>query len=141
MNAHLVLGSRVFVYINAQKWAKCTSLEFDSVTPHTAAIGLDYPDPYELMPTTNQIRGQLGCLRSVGDGGLESIGLTAPFLYLPRQKYFNLTIIDRQFDTIIFQANSCSVLDQKWQVAAKGIMAGSVIFEGLNWVNESFGFY
>jgi hypothetical protein len=141
MNSLLVVGARVFVYINGQKWAKCTSLEFDSVTPHKAAIGLDFPDPFELMPTTNQIRGQLTCLRSVGDGGLESIGLTAPFTYLPRQKYFSLTVIDRQFDMIIFQADSCLVLDQKWQIAAKGIMAGAIIFEGLNWVNESFGYY
>lgn len=141
MNSRLVVGSRVFLYINGQKWAKCTGFEFESITPYKAAMGLDIPDPFELMSTTNQIRGQFTCLRAVGDGGLEAIGLTAPFTFSPLQKYFSVTVVDRQYDMILFQAKECSVLSQKWQIAAKGMMGGQVLFEGLNWVNETFGYY
>jgi hypothetical protein len=141
MNSRLVIGSKTFLYINGQKWAKCTGFEFESVTPHKANMGLDYADPYELMVTTNQVRGQFSCVRSSGDGGIEATGLTAPFQYLPKQKYFSITLVDRLYDLVLFQAPECVVLSQKWQIPNKGIMMGQVLFEGLNWVNESFGYF
>lgn len=141
MNSRLVIGSKTFLYINGQKWAKCTGFGFQSVTPHKANMGIDNADPYELMVTTNQVKGQFSCLRSSGDGGIEATGFTAPFQYLPIQKYFSITLVDRLYDLVLFQANECVVLSQDWQIPTKGIMMGQVLFEGLNWVNESFGYF
>jgi hypothetical protein len=75
--------------------------------------------------------------RTVGDGGAEGGGMTAPAEELPREKYFSVLLVDRgASDAVIFQADDCSLTSQAWSVPSRGIVTGSLEFEALTWSNE-----
>lgn len=138
MSRALVLSAAaVNCYVNGQKFGRVTSFGWESVTPHKARYGIDSADPFELVPMYTKVQGNLGLLRTVGDGGTEGAGMTVSFEDLPRGKYFSLMLVDRGSDQVLFQAELCVARVQKWEVRSKSIVTGSVEFEGISWTNES----
>lgn len=135
--SRLLTAARVIAYVNGRPYAAVISVKFDSATPKKAAYGIDSGEPFELMPTTTKIGGTMMLLRTVGDGGPEGNGLVAEFSLVPREKYFTLALVDRLTDTLIFRADQCSVLNQSWDIPAKGLAMGSLSFEALTWNNEA----
>lgn len=134
--ARTIVSSGVILYLNNKPFGKVTSFRFASSTPRDAIYGIDALDPIELAPSRTKVNGVIGLVRTLGDGGAEGAGFTAPYEYLSREKYFSLSLVDRQTDNIIFRADYCSVTNQSWDVAAKEFVKGSLEFEALDWSNE-----
>jgi hypothetical protein len=131
-----MVGAGVVLYVNNRPFGKVTGFRFQSATPRDATYGIDALDPIELAPTRTKINGTLSLLRTLGDGGAEGAGFTAPYEYLSRERYFSLALIDRQSDSVIFRADYCSVTNQSWDVQPKEQIKGVLEFEALDWSNE-----
>ena len=55
---------------------------------------------------------------------------------LPTGKYFNITLLDRSNDLIVFQARYCVQQSESWTIPSKGIITGQLQFEAIDWNNE-----
>lgn len=137
MSALTVVGPNVIVYINGRVYGQVEAFEWDSATPKKPIYGIDSCDPFELAPTTTACRATLSAIRTHGDGGFQGAGIVAQFADISREKYFTFVIIDRVTKTTLFEAALCSSTSEKWRVAAKAIMKGTLSFEGITWVNEA----
>ncbi len=135
--ARVIPSAAVIVYVNGKPFGRISDFSFRSMTPRRAIFGIDSMHPYELAPTQGKITATMRIFRTVGDGGAEGAGMTASFEDVPREKYFSVMLVDRGAqDTVIFQADFCSVVTQTWSLPARGIITGSVEFEALTWSND-----
>lgn len=134
--ARVVVGAHINCYINGQPYGRVIGFTFRSQTPRRALYGIDSMDPFELAVTQTKVGGTMRIVRTVGDGGAEGAGITANFDDLPREKYFTVQLVERGSDTVIFQAELCSVVSQVWDVPSKGIVTGTIDFEAISWNNE-----
>lgn len=134
--AKTIVGAGVVLHVNNKPFGKVTNFRFQSSTPRDAIYTIDSLDPTELAPTRTKVTGTLGLILTIGDGGAEGAGLTAPYEHLPKEKYFSLCLIDVQTDTVIFRADYCSVVNQSWDFSAKEMVRGNVEFEALDWSNS-----
>lgn len=132
----VVVAPQVVAYINGKRVGRVFSFRWSSDTPRKSINGLDQLTPQELAPTSARCSGSVGILRTVMDGGIEGLGMTAHSSQVVREKYFSLTLVDRLTDTILFRADKCSVINQSWDVAEKGVVRGMVNWEALEWSNE-----
>lgn len=132
-----VTGSGLLVYINGQIFARCTGFSFKSTQNYKTIMHLDSSEPAEFMPTTTSISGNLKCIRTSGDGGLEGLGVSCSFENFTRLKGFSLMVIDRKINLPILKVQNCVSSNQQWGVDAKGIMTGGFEFEGFDWKNET----
>lgn len=136
MLPRVIVAARAVVYINGKLYSKVTGFRWNSSTPLRAIHGIDNPVAYELAPTVARMTGTMALIRTSGDGGLEGPGITAQFADIPRQKYFTLLLLDRATDTVLFRADQCMVSGQSWDLPVKGLMTGTLDFEGIVWSNE-----
>ncbi len=134
--ARTVVGAHIICYINGQPYGRLQNFVFKSGTPRRPIYGIDSMDPTELAVTQTKISGAMVVIRTVGDGGAEGAGITANFDDLPREKYFTVQLIERGSDTVIFQAELCSVTNQTWTIPQKGVIHGTIEFEAISWSNE-----
>ena len=134
--ARTVVAAGVALHINGKVYGRVTSFSWSSATPRTPKYGIDSTDPFEMMPTITRVQGRIGLVRTVGDGGAEGAAIATRFANLPREKYFSLALVETKSDTVLFEANSCSVISQSWQVPTKGLVTGEVEFTALDWNNE-----
>lgn len=134
--AKTMVAASVICYVNGRALGTVSSFSFQSVTPRKAIRGIDSNIPYELAPTTSAITGTLELYRMDADGGIEGYLFTAPFDELPTEKYFSLQLINTKTDTVLFQADYCSVESQSWNVSSKTLVTGTVNFSALYWNNE-----
>lgn len=134
--AKTIVSGGVVLYLNGKPFGRVTSFSYSSTSPRKEIYGLDSTEPFELMPTTTQCSGRIGLIRTVGDGGAEGAGMTVQYGDLPREKYFKLQLVERVSDTILFEANYCSVQSQSWAVGSKSAISGEVDFKALDWSNE-----
>lgn len=132
----LVTGSKVVLYLNSKVFARVVSFQWHSATPKRPIYGVDNAQPYELAPTTTRCTGALTLLRTQADGGIQGAGMAGNVRDVTREKYFALMLVDLTTDTVLFRADRCTVTDESWQVAARGVMMGSVSFEVIDWGNE-----
>ena len=135
--ARVISSAAVIVYVNGKPFGKVRDFNFKSLTPRRALYGIDSTDPYELAPTTGKITATLSLYRTVGDGGAEGGGMAASLEDLSKEKYFSVLLVDRGAqDSVIFQADFCSLSSQIWSIPARGIITGSLEFEALTWSND-----
>lgn len=135
--ARVIPSAAVIVYVNGKPFGRISDFNFRSMTPRRALFGIDSMHPYELAPTTGTITASMRIYRTVGDGGAEGAGMTASFEDVPREKYFSVMLVDRGAqDTVIFQADFCSVTSQSWGIPSRGIITGNIEFEALTWSND-----
>lgn len=132
----LVTGAHCRVYINGQAYGRVAELEWEAETPRRMTRHLDTLLPGEAIQQAVSVGGSLTVYRIHGDGGLEAAGLVAPWQNLSREKSFALLVVDRFLDSVLFRADSCSTIRQKWTYR-KGLVIGSVGFVGLLWNNET----
>lgn len=131
-----VVGAAVVVWVNKRPFGVATSFRWTSATPKKPLYGLDNPDPYELGVTTTKIEGVVSVYRIDGDGGAEGWGMTANFEEISREKYYEIMLVNRLTDRVIFHAEHCTTQNQNWEVSARGVMSGTIQFEALSWSNE-----
>lgn len=134
--SHVVVSARVVCYINGKAYAQVSDFQFNSSTPHKAIYGIDSATPYELAPTQTKVSGQIGLYRIESDGGAEGAGIVPPQAYIQKGKYFTIMLVDRLTDSTLFRADQCVANGQNWNIPNKGIVTGSLQFEGMIWSNE-----
>lgn len=135
--AKVIPSGSVNVYVNGKPFGRCVGFTFKSATAKREIHGIDSLDPYELAATTASISGSMTIVRTVADGGAEGAGMTVTYEDLPREKYFSIMLVDRGAnDTVLFQADECSVSSQSWNVPAKGVVTGTVEWSAISWSNE-----
>lgn len=134
--ARTIVTAGVLLYVNNRPYGAVTGFSFSSLTPRTAIMGLDSVDPFELAPTLTKVTGSIAVVRTLYDGGAQGAGMTGSFERLPREKYFSLVLVEKKSDTVIFRADYCSVVQEKWDFPSREKAHGSIEFEALSWVNE-----
>lgn len=136
MAAKVLTGAHILVYINGKLYGRCSHFAWDSATQHKPIYGLDTADPFELAAAQTKIAGTMTVFRLHSDGGAQGVGMVPKYEDMPRGKYFSISLIDRSNDLQLFEARYCVVQSESWSVPAKGVITGSVHFEGIDWSNE-----
>lgn len=134
--ARILKGADVVCYVNSQLYGQVSSFSWNSSTPKQEIYGLDNPDPYELGVTVTRVHCNMSVYRLVQDGGAQGAGMAATYPDLSREKYFSVQLIDRGSDTIIFEARNCSMESESWNVAARSMVTGNLVFKAIDWSNE-----
>jgi hypothetical protein len=132
----LLSGAKVVLYVNGNLFGKVSSFKYASATPRKKIRGVDSMVPFELGMTTNDINGTMTVYRLIQDGGAEGAGMVAPIVEIPREKYFSLILVDIASNTVIFEADYCSVEDQSWTFEARDLAKGQITFSALDYLNE-----
>ena len=135
----LVSAARVNCYINGKLIGRVAGVTYNSLTPHKEARGVDDPFVQEYMPTTLAVGGSIVIHRFLGDGGAQGAGITVPQSLISKQKYFTLTLVERETDTTIFQMEAGVAHSEVWTVIAKSMLQGTIAFSGRAWSNEVGG--
>lgn len=136
MAAKVITGAHIVCYINSKLFGRVSSFNWDSQTMHKPIYGLDTADPFELAASQTKIGGTMTLYRLHSDGGAQGAGMVPKYEDMPRGRYFTVSLIDRSNDLLLFEARYCVVQSESWNVPAKGIITGSVHFEGIDWSNE-----
>lgn len=136
MTPKLQSGSRIFVYINGNPLGLLTDFSFSSETPDVEIRGIDVAFPIELASGTTSVSGTIGLLKLINDSGAQSYGLASSQIDSSKQKYVSLTLIDRGFDTVIFQCDYAKITNESWRIATKTLMEGTLTFKGIVWGNS-----
>jgi hypothetical protein len=132
----LVTGARSKLYINFRLIGEVTDFRYTSSTPRKPIYGIDATEPFEFVPTITAIKGSIALLRPAGSGSMEGYGITNSFEETAREKYVNIFLIDRKVPLPIFQCPRAVITGQSWNVPSRGMMTGTVEFEGFVWNNE-----
>ncbi len=135
--AKTITGANLNAFINGVHVGQVTGLGWSSTENRRELYAIDSSLPQEFIPGTTRVQGQLQLLRTVGDGGVEAMGIAATLEQYVRERYFQLLIVERSTDSVVFRADNCSLLNQSWSVQARGILQGSIDFVAQSWSNES----
>ena len=125
------------VFINGLPFGLATSFEYVGVTPRRVIGGIDFMEALELAPTSSICKGAIGMYRIHGDGGLEGQGIVAPSGLIVKERYFSITVLNRVTGQVIFQADTCSVEEQRWTTSARGRKMGTMTFTAIGFKNEA----
>lgn len=129
-------GNDCAVYINGTLFAIASNFRY-TVNSGTRAIhGIDSVFPFELASGTHSVSGDMSVYRKHNTAGIEGVGIAPRDAYLPRSRYFSVTVIDRSTDTIIFKCDKCAITSQSWTVPAQGVITGDFSFMGIGYSNE-----
>lgn len=134
--SRLVVGAHVVCYINGQMYGRTADVGWSETTPRREVHVIDYLPPWELIQTGVTIHGTMTIYRLHKDGGIEASGMKAVWADLTKEKYFSIMLLDRVTDTVMFQADKCSVLSQNWRIG-RGYVMGTINFTALGWNNET----
>jgi hypothetical protein len=79
----------------------------------------------------------LNVVRNMADGGPEGRGLVAFQDALLRERYISIRIVDRVAGITLWESRYCSVTNQTWDVAAKGLMSGKITIKAIDLSNQT----
>lgn len=136
MAAKTITSAHIVCYINGKLYGRVSSFSWDSQTIHKPIYGVDSADPFELAASSTRISGNMQIYRLMGDAGAQGAGIVPKYEDMPRGRYFNITLIDRATDLILFQAKYCILQAESWNVPSRGIITGQCHFEAIDWSNE-----
>lgn len=139
MRQRIVGGGHSVVEINGRVEGRFSAFEWESDQGEDEIRGVDSNLPFELADGPVSLRGSLAMWRVMGDGGAEGAGLTQPTAELPRSRYFSMRLLDRLGGHVMFEADQCRVRRQRWRVAPKQLVSGTIEFSGIGWSNEASG--
>jgi hypothetical protein len=136
MPSILLSSAQVVLFVNGNPFGRVSRFSYSVDTPRRKIHTVDSVLPFELATGVTNVSGSMGLYRTHLDGAVEGPGMVAPLEELPREKYFNILLIDLVSQTVVFQADFCSVESQSWSFEAKGLASGSVSFSALSYNNE-----
>ena len=137
MSAKTLTGAHIMCYVNGKLYGRVSSFTWSSQTVHKPIYGIDSADPFELAAANTKITGSMSVYRLIGDGGAQGAAIVPKYEDMPRGRYFNVTLIDRSTDLILFQAKYCVLQSENWTIPSKGIITGQLQFEAIDWSNEA----
>jgi hypothetical protein len=134
----IIAGAHVLVYINGKLFGRATSFTWTSSTPGRKIRVIDTQHAVELAATTIDVDWTLGCVRTVGDGGFQGVGVAAT---QPTDnslgKYFTIQLVERRSGLTLFRCDMNNANAEQWSVNAKAQTIGSVSASGIIWLNEA----
>jgi hypothetical protein len=134
----IVAAAHILVYINGKLYGRCTSFTWTSNTPGRKIRVIDTQHPVELATTTIDVDWSMGVLRTVGDGGLQGVGVASMQpADMSLEKYFTIQLVERRSGLTIFRCDMNNANSENWQINAKMQMVGNVSASGIIWVNEA----
>jgi hypothetical protein len=139
MDKTLVSGG-VTCYINGKELGWVVGLSFHANTPRRAVHGIDTLVPFELVAQTTDVGGMIHVVKMVGDDSLEYRGIVGGTKMLIAEKYFTLTLVQRNAAGAawtLFRADECSVESQSWELQAKAMVTGQFSFKGIEAINAA----
>ncbi len=136
MNSRLLVGAGLRCYINGQPFGRTQSGDFGIEYPRRAVDVLDSFFPAEMIQGATRTTGSLHIYRTHGDGGAQSAGIVAPLADLALEKYFSILILDRSTDTVVFRADQCSMVSERWGLPTRGYVMGVINFMAIGFSNE-----
>lgn len=138
--SRIITAPKVKLLVNGKTYGRVTSFNWSSESPRSEKYGLDSMQAFELASTITRGSGNMTVLRLSADGGAEGAGITATYPDLSREKYFSVTMIEIGSEITIFQARRCALTSQSWNIQARGVMAGSLSFDFIDFSNETARF-
>jgi hypothetical protein len=132
----LLTGAHIIAFVNASPFARVSSISLSLDSPKKKLHCIDTPLPVELIPLTLDVSGTMTVFKLKKDLGLEGVGMVPTWANYNFGKYFDLAILDRSTDSIIFHLLDCSVEGQRWNMTTKGYLIGNVNFSGLYYNND-----
>lgn len=133
----IIVAAKVLVYVNGKLFGRCTRFSWGSQTPGREIQVIDTMHPVELAPTTVKVNWTMGVLRTIGDGGLQGVGMVSQQSELSLDRYFTLQLVERTSGLTVFRCDLCNTNAEQWDITAKGEMAGTANGSGILWVNEA----
>ena len=133
---NILVGARLGVYINGKPFAKVASFNHTETTPQRTLSGIDTLQPLETIPGPVGVSGSMTIFRSAHDGGVEGAGMLPTWEAMTRGKYFSILLIDLPTQTIIFESQKNTVVNQSWQIS-RGYVMGNINFVGITYGNET----
>ncbi len=139
--APAVAAGRTYLEVDGRVVAQAVAFSCSMDPGLYEEYGLDDVEPAELGYTVVRIRGSIGLVRRVGDGGADGLGLGAPSDLLTRKKYSSMSLVDVGLKRPVFSWEGAILFgNESWQMVAKGQMAGAVTFTATSkWLNEVTG--
>lgn len=132
-----ISGAQVVLLVNAVPYGRVTNIDWDISTPIEELRGVDSPQPYELANSSTSVGGTLYVLRTLGDGGAEGAGMTAPLIDVGKTRYVSLVLLERRTKRVLFQSQRVAISSQSWSVPERGITKGTVSFVSIDALNET----
>lgn len=128
-----------FLSVNGKRVYAATSFGLDVETIWSEEYGLDGSLPAEFSPSIQRVFGEIGLIRTVGDGGPEGGGMGAPFPVSQRAQYATLQYEDRAGVTLWSCEGMVVFIKQSWRTAAKGLQTGSITWKAAGMLTEGSG--
>jgi hypothetical protein len=132
----IVTGAHVIVYINGQIFGRCIDFRPTMSTPSKEIGGIDNIDLIELAPTVTRTSFTMTVWRTIGDGGVEGLGIAPSIAEIQRGKYFSVMLLERVSDTVLFEARWCRVESQSWGFVSKSLTQGTINCKAITSNNE-----
>lgn len=138
MNSKTLRGLDAVAYVNGNVYSVVTELTWQVSTNSKAIYGLDQLTPFEIFSQRSAISGSMRVFRTRQDGGAEGWGMTPTEHNLSNERYFYLQILDRgALYSPILEIPKCKLTSQSWRAVSRGIIEGTITFEGVEWFNEA----
>lgn len=137
MISQVLAGAHLKVMVNGRLLGWASSFAPRIRTAYRPAVGIDQSTVQEFIPGTYSVGGTMEVYRGRLQGGLEGLGMVAFARDMLRQKYCRIELVDRGTGTTVFRFENCVVTEQAWRVTPKGLVIGSIQFEGTEYSNEA----
>ena len=125
------VGADVVCRINGKIIGSVTGLQYRLLSPRVEERGIDCLTGFELAPTGTSITGTIQIVMVRNNEGVEATGATSGLPEVLNEPYFALHIEDRANGFSILKASQASVEEQTWDIRARGIVMGQIVFKGL----------
>ena len=130
-------GSTLKVYVNSQLLGWVTGIPTWTITTEWARIReIDSSITRQLVPRSYTVSGTLQVVRGRYTGGAEGAGLIPSAENMLRQKYLTIEVQDITTQDIVYRAKHCQVMNQTWRIDGRGVVTGTLNFEGLTFESE-----
>jgi hypothetical protein len=134
---NILTGAHVVCYVNGEAFGIVVGASWQVQYNRKTIFAVDSPTAYEIAPATVQINGSLRIVRMILDGGTEGYGITAFPQDIAKEQYVTIALVDAKSDSVIFNADQCSIVSQAWEIMPKNVVQGTLTFTATNWSSEA----
>ena len=132
-----IASAQCLAWINGVQVGQVSGFSWRSMENRREVYAVDQNQPFELIPTQSRVQCNLRLWRLLLDGGSQGLGMSGGLDAMVRERYFTFMITERSTDTVLFQAQECSLNDESWDIQPRGIVTGTLSFTALTWNNEA----
>jgi len=129
MASKVVRGADIILWINGEKYHAVNSVSWDIDHGENAICGIDDPWPQEIAATGKVVTtGSISGLKLRFDGNLQGSKIRAIIGSILSAPYISIRVQDRVTQEDLIYMTKAKVSNERWGVAAKGIIQMSFRF-------------